>query len=76
MDRLPPHPSSSCATSEVDPRLGFAYDLRGDGRTALKVSASRYGQGDATDWAEELNPALSNRTQTRSWNDQNHDGYP
>ena len=54
---------------DFQPRLGVAYDLRGDGRTALKFSASRYGARDSTDWAERLNPALSNRQQIRSWND-------
>ena len=54
---------------DFQPRLGVAYDLRGDGKTALKFSASRYGARDSTDWAERLNPALGNRAQVRSWND-------
>ena len=54
---------------DFQPRLGMAYDVRGDGRTAIKFSASRYGARDSTDWAERLNPALSNRHQVRSWND-------
>ena len=28
--------------TDINPRLGFAYDLFGDSRTALKVSAGRY----------------------------------
>ena len=54
---------------DLQPRLGLAYDLAGDGKTALKFSASRYGARDSTDWAERLNPALSNRRMIRSWND-------
>ena len=54
---------------DIQPRLGIAYDLSGDGKTALKFSASRYGARDSTDWAERLNPALSNRRMIRSWND-------
>ena len=55
--------------SDIQPRLGAAYDLRGDGRTALKFSVSRYGRRDSTDWAQRINPALSNRRMDRSWSD-------
>ena len=54
---------------DFQPRLGVAYDLRGDGRTALKFSASRYGSRDSTDWAQSVNPAGSNRAMNRSWGD-------
>ena len=54
---------------DFQPRLGVAYDLRGDGRTALKFSAHRYGRRDSTDWSQRVNPALSNRRMQRTWND-------
>ena len=54
---------------DFQPRLGLAYDLRGDGKTALKFSASRYGSRDSTDWSQSVNPAGSNRTSNRSWGD-------
>ncbi len=54
---------------DFQPRLGLAYDLFGDGRTAVKVSASRYGARDSTDWAEGVNPATSNRRMNRTWLD-------
>ena len=54
---------------DLQPRLGLAYDLRGDGRTALKVSASRYGRRDSTDWSQSVNPAGSNRASNRTWLD-------
>lgn len=54
---------------DFQPRLGAAYDLFGDGRTAVKVSASRYGARDSTDWAEAVNPATSNRRMNRDWYD-------
>ena len=54
---------------DFQPRLGLAYDLRGDGRTALKFSASRYGSRDSTDWSQGVNPAGSNRTSERTWLD-------
>jgi hypothetical protein len=58
---------------DFQPRLGVAYDLRGDGRTALKASANRYGNRSASDWAEGLNPGLNNRRQQRLWRDLNGD---
>ena len=54
---------------DFQPRLGLAYDLRGDGKTALKFSASRYGSRDSTDWSQSVNPAGSNRTSERTWLD-------
>tara|TARA_B100001123_G_scaffold449080_1_gene612881 strand:- start:27537 stop:30554 length:3018 start_codon:yes stop_codon:yes gene_type:complete len=63
-------PANTAVTwKDIQPRLGLAYDLAGDGKTAVKFSASRYGARDSTDWAERLNPALSNRRMIRSWND-------
>ena len=61
---------------DFQPRLGVAYDLFGDGRTALKVSANRYGARESTNWAGGLNPAQANRTQRRFWVDLNGDGLP
>ena len=54
---------------DFQPRLGGAYDLRGDGRTALKFSASRYGRRASTDWSQAVNPGATNRTMNRSWFD-------
>ena len=60
---------TAVAWSDLQPRLGVAFDLLGDGRTALKVSANRAGQRDGGDWAAALNPGLANTRQFRSWND-------
>jgi len=54
---------------DFQPRIGLAYDLRGDGRTAVKFSASRYGSREATDWSQNVNPAGTNRTMNRTWLD-------
>ena len=67
---------TAVAWRDFQPRLGVAYDLRGDGRTALKASANRYGTRAASDWAEGLNPGLNNRRQQRLWSDLNGDGFP
>jgi hypothetical protein len=62
--------------TDIQPRLGVVYDLFGDKRTAVKASASRYGQNDATIWAAGLNPAGNNALERRSWVDLNGDGFP
>ncbi len=52
-------------------RSGWAYDLRGDGKTALRVSLNRYVAGQALGGlGSNTNPIgrLTNTT-TRSWND-------
>jgi len=57
--------------NDIQPRLGVAYDLRGDGKTALKASANRYGTRSNSEWAVLLNPASATalRTQSRLWLD-------
>ena len=63
-------PGQTVATwNDFQPRLGAAYDLRGDGRTALKFSANRYGKRGGTGWSRAVNPAASNLRMNRSWFD-------
>ena len=69
-----PHVSSvegatAAIWKDLQPRLGVVYDLAGDGRTALKASASRFGSRDAIALAGELNPAANNTRQSRLWLD-------
>ena len=54
---------------DIQPRLGVVYDLRGDGRTALKASASRYGERNAIALAGEVNPVANNVLMSRTWLD-------
>jgi Carboxypeptidase regulatory-like domain len=59
---------------DITPRLGAAYDLFGNGRTAVKVSLGKYLQGQPNGVAESVNPinALVTNT-TRTWLDANRD---
>lgn len=54
---------------DLQPRLGLVYDLRGDGRTALKASASRYGERNAIALAGLVNPVANNIEMSRLWFD-------
>ena len=54
-------------------RLGAAYDLTGNGQTALKASYSRYGLQVGIDRVQNVNP-LSNGSRTCPWTDPNGDG--
>lgn len=60
---------------DLSPRLGLAYDLFGDGRTALKVSASRYVLAAAATTGVSPSAGLANST-TRSWVDADRDFVP
>ncbi len=54
---------------DLQPRLGLAWDVRGDGRTAVKFGAHRYGKRNSTDIANLLNPGLNNIRMNRTWLD-------
>jgi hypothetical protein len=72
---------------DLSPRLGFAYDLLGDGRTAVKISMNKYltffgapnagGTGTDAAFTTNMNPTsrLINST-NRSWNDANRNFTP
>jgi hypothetical protein len=57
----------------VVPRLGVTYDLFGNGKTALKVSASKYMRTEGTGMISSVNPN-GVATDLRSWKDPNGDG--
>jgi carboxypeptidase family protein len=55
---------------DINPRVSMAYDLFGNGKTALKASASRGVQQDSIGIASLNNPAATLATTTqRTWND-------
>ena len=62
---------------DVSPRLGVAYDLFGNSKTALKVTASRYVERDRTTFSGANNPVDANgASATRTWNDRDGDFIP
>jgi hypothetical protein len=62
---------------DVSPRLGVAYDLFGNGKTAIKVSLDRYVAGETIDLTQEVHPAFAAGGRlVRSWHDDNGDFIP
>ena len=57
-------------------RFGIAYDLLGDGSTAVKASAGKYVENMGTGVTSGFNPINSYSLDWRSWSDLNGDGTP
>ena len=60
---------------DLSPRIGAAYDLFGDGRTAIKGGINRYVAGASTGIATLYGPT-ANFSTTRNWTDGNGNFFP
>lgn len=56
----------------VVPRLGVAYDVFGNGKTAIKLGTSKYVLGEGVSLAQEINPSFQS-SQRCAWRDANGD---
>jgi hypothetical protein len=64
--------------NDIAPRMGLAYDVFGNGKTAIKVNLAKYWQYAANDGVYiNTNPAATfSQTATRAWTDANRDFIP
>jgi len=58
--------------SDIAPRIGFAWDIQGNGKTAVKVGSGKYVRAYSTGFAETYDPNFYS-TATLTWNDLNRD---
>jgi hypothetical protein len=63
---------------DITPRMGAAYDLFGDGKTAIKFNLGKYMEAvPATNADLDLNPIIRTAiSTTRTWTDSNKDFVP
>lgn len=63
--------------SDLNPRVGAAFDVFGNGRTAIKVSMGRYNQLSRSDLTRRFHPFTSSISSAgRVWNDTNGNFIP
>ena len=75
--RYPSRSTQGVSWTDVTPRLGAAYDLFGDGKTALKFNLGKYEEAFFVFSDLDLNPLIRTATSTtRSWTDSNKDFVP
>ena len=62
---------------DVSPRVGFSWDVFGDGKTAIKASVARYVAGQNIAVADDVNPVSAlGITDRRPWTDLDNNRLP
>jgi len=62
---------------DFNPRIGIAYDLFGNGKTAVKANVGRFVQAVTTAYADNVTPIVTAVNNiNRSWTDSNLNGVP
>ncbi len=61
---------------DIAPRLAFAYDLLGNGRTVIRGNYGRYFLQVGAGFVVNVNPLIFDNGVTRSWADANRDNLP
>ncbi len=76
--RTLPYAEGVTGYNDIAPRMGLAYDVFGNGKTAVKVNLSKYWQSAANDGVYiNTNPAATfQQTANRAWNDANRNFIP
>jgi hypothetical protein len=63
--------------TDLSPRLGASFDLFGNGKTAVKITLSRYVAGEMLEFPRSVHPVQTSvNTATRNWTDTNNDFVP
>jgi len=63
--------------TDINPRFGVAWDVSGDGRTAVKASVGRFNQLSRSDLTRRFHPFSSSvNTAFRNWTDSDNDYIP
>lgn len=72
-----PEAKGLVAFKDISPRMSAAYDVFGNGKTAIKGAWGRYVRSEGSSTTQVMTPALQAvRSTSRTWSDTNRNGTP